>query len=107
MLHWTTMSFPDLEMQHHRPTGSSWGSWGGLVKDGTIDYVYGSHPLFLLVKSMVRVVRRPYLLGSVALLHGYVTAYLKRVPQVDDPKLIQYLRQQQINRLLGRETIWK
>jgi glycosyltransferase involved in cell wall biosynthesis len=107
MLGWTTTSFPDLLLQHHRPTGASWGRWGGLAKDGRIDYVYGSHPAFLTAKCLVRVIRRPYLLGSVALLYGYLSAYWQRIPQVDDPALIRYLRQQQLNRLLGKETIWK
>ena len=107
MLGWTTMSFCDLEMLHHRPTGSSWGRWGGLVKDGKIDYVYGSHPLFLLAKSAVRFVRPPYVIGSVALVYGYMTAYFERTPRVDDPDLIRYLRRQQLSRLFGGETIWK
>ena len=107
MLGWTTMSFPDLQMLHHRPTGASWGRWQGLVKDGKVDYVYGSHPVFLTAKSAARLFRRPYVIGSLALVYGYVAAYLQRVPQVDDPKLIRYLRQQQLARLFGGETIWK
>lgn len=107
MLGWTTMSFDDLHMIHHRFTGSSWGRWGGLVKDGRIDYVYGSHPLFLTAKSVARLIRRPYVIGSAALIWGYVTAYLRRTPQVNDPELIRYLRRQQLARLFGRETIWK
>ena len=107
MLGWTTMSFTDLHLIHHRPTGSSWGRWGGLVKDGRIDYVYGSHPVFLMAKAGVRLIRRPYVLGSVALLYGYIAAHLRRAERVNDPELIRYLRTQQLNRLLGRETIWK
>jgi glycosyltransferase involved in cell wall biosynthesis len=107
MLGWTTMSFPDLHMQHHRPTGASWGRWGGLVKDGKIDYVYGSHPVFLAAKSVARLVKRPYVIGSVALLYGYMSARFEGMPQVDDPQLIQYLRRQQLARLFGGETIWK
>jgi poly-beta-1,6-N-acetyl-D-glucosamine synthase len=107
MLGWTTMSFPELEMLHHRPTGSSWGNWGGLVKDGKVDYVYGSHPAFLTAKSAARLFRRPYVVGSVALVYGYVAAYLQRIPQVDDPELIRYLRRQQLARLFGGETIWR
>lgn len=107
MLGWTTMSFTDLHLIHHRPTGASWGRWGGLVKDGRIDYVYGSHPAFLTAKSLVRVIRQPYLVGSVALVYGYISAWWRGVPRVDDPELIRYLRRQQINRLLGRETIWR
>ena len=39
MLGWTTTSFTDIHMLHHRFTGASWGRWGSLVKDGKIDYV--------------------------------------------------------------------
>jgi glycosyltransferase involved in cell wall biosynthesis len=107
MLGWSTTSFPELQLQHHRPTGLSFGKWGGLVKDGRIDYVYGSHPAFLTVKAVVRLARRPYIIGSIALVYGYVAAALNRTPRVDDPQLIRYLRRQQIARLMGRETIWK
>jgi biofilm PGA synthesis N-glycosyltransferase PgaC len=107
MLGWTTMSFFDIGMTHHRFTGASWGRWGGLVKDGKIDYVSGYHPLFLTAKSIVRLVRRPYILGSVALIYGYISAYLQGVPRVNDPELIRYLRRQQLARLVGAETIWR
>jgi hypothetical protein len=38
---------------------------------------------------------------------GFLSGYLKRIPRVDDPATIEYLRQQQINRLRGGESIWK
>ena len=107
MLGWTTGSFFDIHMIHHRFTGASWGRWGGLVKDGKIDYVSGYHPLFLTAKSIRRLVRRPYILGSVALVYGYISAYLQKTPRVNDPDLIRYLRRQQLAKLYGGETIWK
>jgi biofilm PGA synthesis N-glycosyltransferase PgaC len=107
MLGWTTTSFFDIHMIHHRFTGASWGRWGGLVKDGKIDYVSGYHPLFLTAKSIRRLVRRPYILGSVALVYGYISAYLQKTPRVNDPDLIRYLRRQQLAKLYGGETIWK
>ncbi len=106
MLGWSTTSFPDLLLEHHRPQGS-WGRWSGFVKDGCVDYVYGSHPLFLAAKAVVRLVRPPFVLGSVGLVYGYISAYFKGVPRVDDPELIRYLRRQQLARLTGRKTIWK
>jgi poly-beta-1,6-N-acetyl-D-glucosamine synthase len=107
MLGWTTRSFPDLHLLHHRHTGAADGVWGNLVKNGRANYVCGYHPLFMLVKCVRRLRFKPYLLGSTALLYGFVTGYLKRIPQVDDRRTIQYLRQQQIARLTGRESIWK
>jgi glycosyltransferase involved in cell wall biosynthesis len=107
MLGWTSKSFTDIHMTHHRFTGASWGRWGGLVKDGKIDYVTGYHPLFVSAKWMVRLARRPFLLGSAALAYGYFSALLRHMPRVDDPELIAYLRRQQFARLFGGPTIWK
>lgn len=107
MLGWTSKSFLDIQMTHHRFTGSSWGRWGGLVKDGKIDYVTGYHPLFLAAKSIIRLFRKPFLIGSVAHVYGYLSARIQRMPRVDDPKVIGYLRQQQLARLFGGNTIWK
>jgi hypothetical protein len=107
MLGWTTRSFFDIRLIHHRISGASWGRWSGLVKDGKIDYVTGYHPLFLTAKAIVRLFRPPYLLGSIAHIYGYLSAYVRHMTRVDDANLIRYLRQQQLARLLGRETIWK
>ncbi|HLH32584.1 MAG TPA: glycosyltransferase family A protein [Terriglobia bacterium] len=107
MLGWNTRSFPDLQLQHHRATGSSWGRWGGMVKNGKTDYVCGYHPLFMAAKAVTRLIERPYVLGSLALVCGYLAAYLHKLPQVDDPGLIRYLRAQQMARLAGRQTIWR
>jgi glycosyltransferase involved in cell wall biosynthesis len=107
MLGWKTTSFPELQLEHHRPTGASWGRWGGLVKDGKIDYVYGSHPLFLAAKAIARLSRRPYVMGSIALVYGYLRAWMSKTPRVDDSRVIAYLRQQQLARLAGRPSIWK
>jgi hypothetical protein len=46
-------------------------------------------------------------MGSIALAYGFLFGYLKRVPQVDDPKLIRYLRREQLAKLQRRQTIWQ
>jgi glycosyltransferase involved in cell wall biosynthesis len=106
MLGWQTMSFPDIQLIHHRFTGASWGRWGGMVKDGKTDYVCGYHPLFFAAKAAVRLGRRPYVLSSLGLLHGYIMAHLEKTPRVNDPELIRYLRRQQLAKLMGKKTIW-
>jgi hypothetical protein len=107
MLNWSTKSFMDLQIQHHRWTGAAYGRWGGIVKNGKTDYVSGYHPLFVFAKSMARLLKRPYLISGVGYIYGYFKARLERIPQVDDPELIQYLQRQQLAKLAGRETIWK
>jgi len=105
-LGWNTRSFKDLHLVHHRPTGEADGFWSGLVKYGRANYICGYHPLFMLGKFVRRLAVKPPILGSLALMYGYVTGYLKRIPQVDDPAAIAYLRRQQLNRLVGRASIW-
>ncbi len=107
MLSWGTRSFPSLHLQHHRYTGTAEGIWAGMVKNGRANYVCGYHPLFMLVKCFLRLPRRPYFIGSVGLLYGFLSGYLKQIPQVDDVQTIGFLRRQQLGRLWGRETIWR
>ena len=107
MLGWKTRSFPDLELVHHRVTGAADGTWANLVKNGRANYICGYHPLFMLSKCLVRLPQKPFMVGSLGLFYGYVSGYLKRIPQVDDLRTIKYLRRQQINRLFGQNTIWK
>jgi biofilm PGA synthesis N-glycosyltransferase PgaC len=77
------------------------------VKNGRANYVCGYHPIFMLVKCLRRLAVRPYFVGSAALLYGFVTGYTKRIPQVNEPETIRYLRKQQLARLTGRDSIWK
>jgi glycosyltransferase involved in cell wall biosynthesis len=107
MLGWGTRSFPDLHLLHHRYTGTADGIWAGMVKNGRANYVCGYHPLFMLAKCFLRLPKRPYVIGSVGLLYGFLSGYLKQIPQVDDVKTIGFLRRQQLGRLWGRETIWR
>jgi len=103
-LGWRTRSFLNIQAFHLRPLGASWGSWREGVKNGHMDYFLGYHPLFMLLKCLRRVVVRPYVLGSAGHLWGYLRGYLKRRPQVADPAAINYLRKQQLRRLLFLET---
>jgi biofilm PGA synthesis N-glycosyltransferase PgaC len=107
MLDWKTRCFPDLKLVHHKQTGSADGKWGNWVKNGRGSYISGYHPVFVLLKCLNRLFKRPVLIGGLGLLYGFVSGYLKRIPQVDDKALISYLRKQQMNRILMKESIWK
>ena len=107
MLGWTTRTLPELQVLHHRPTGAADGKWGSGFKNGRANYICGYHPLFMVLKCMKRLRERPYLIRSASLFSGFVTGYLRPIPQVDDRVTINYLRRQQMGRLMGRETIWR
>jgi biofilm PGA synthesis N-glycosyltransferase PgaC len=106
MLGWTTRTFPDLKLVHHRPAGQAYGQWSNLLKNGRANYVAGYHPLFMLLKCIRRCFDKPYLLEGCGLWLGFLTGYLKRIPQVPDRDVIRYFRRQQMNRLLGKQSLW-
>jgi poly-beta-1,6-N-acetyl-D-glucosamine synthase len=107
MLGFETRSFPDLPLTHHRYTGSAYGKWGGSVKNGVSDYISGYHPLFFASKCLTRFLLKPYSIDAWGHLYGYLSAFLKKTPQVPDSALIKYLRQQQLRKLTFRTTIWR
>lgn len=107
MLGWSTLSFSDLSLTHYRFTSSAEGFWRGFVNNGRANYICGYHPLFMMIRCVNRFFRVPYVLGSAGLAYGFITGYLKRVPRVNDPEAIAYLRRQQMRRLMGKQTIWR
>jgi poly-beta-1,6-N-acetyl-D-glucosamine synthase len=106
-LGWRTRSFSDLRVIHYRPTGAEQGPWRDGVKMGRAAYISGYHPLFMIAKCVKRIFQKPYFLVAIAHGYGFATGYWKRIPQVDDPGLIRYIRGQQIRRLFLLKSIWK
>lgn len=107
MIGWKTYSFSELSLLHHRFTGSAEGLLRDRVKHGLACYVSGYHPLFVAAKCVSRLPQKPYLIGAAAIFYGFVKGYLTRTLQVSDHRMIDYLRNQQLRRLVGLETIWK
>jgi glycosyltransferase involved in cell wall biosynthesis len=106
-LGWNTQTFDGIAVYHHRVTGGAAGPWRNAVKNGLCNYTLGYHPAFMALKCVKRVSERPYLVKSIGLAWGFTKGYLRRMPQVDDKRIISYVRSQQLNRLLRRETVWK
>jgi poly-beta-1,6-N-acetyl-D-glucosamine synthase len=106
MLGWTTRTFPDITLIHHRPAGGAYGTWPNWVKNGRANYVAGYHSLFMLLKCTRRIFEKPYGIGALGLLVGFFGGCLGREARVDDPDLIRYFRRQQMQRLLGRPSLW-
>ena len=107
MLGWVTRSFPDLPLHHHRLTGTADGLLRDRIKHGVACYVSGYHPLFVGAKCAYRLFQKPYFIGAAAIWYGFVKSFLTKVPQVNDARMIAYLRGQQLRRLRGLQTIWK
>lgn len=107
MLGWETRSFLDIGIIHLRNTGEADGRWLDMSKNGLANYISGYHPAFMLFKCIIRIFQKPYFIGSAGLFWGFLSGYVKNIPQVEDKDLITYLRKQQMKRLLFKESIWK
>lgn len=106
MLGWTTRTFADIQLVHHRPAGAADGTWQNWVKGGRANYLVGYHPLFMLGKCARRTLEKPYLVAALGLLTGFAGGYTRRLPRIAEKPVIDYLRRQQIDRLLGRQSLW-
>ena len=107
MLGWKTKGYAEIEVIHLRPTGDAYGVWRDWAKNGLANYISGYHPLFMLIKCVKRMFQKPYILIAVGLFYGFVSGYIKKIPQIDDRALIRYIRKEQMNKLLLKPSIWK
>jgi len=106
MLGWKSYSFGDLQLLHHRVTGTAEGVLRDKIKHGVACYVSGYHPLFLVVSCVSRLIQKPYVIGSAAICWGFLKGYLTSMPRVNDQSYVAYIRRQQLRRLCGMQTIW-
>jgi poly-beta-1,6-N-acetyl-D-glucosamine synthase len=101
-----TRSFRHIKARHHRPQGSAEGLVRGRFAAGRAAYRIGYAPAFMLARSIHRMFQPPAILGSAALLAGYVEGYLRGLPKAAPPELQKFIRDQQFSRLLGRTSLW-
>ncbi|GAB4233164.1 MAG: glycosyltransferase family A protein [Acidobacteriota bacterium] len=106
-LGWKTRTFNELTVIQEKPTGSADGAIRNWIKNGQANYFTGYHPLFMFCKTLARVPRPPILVGAICLLLGYFLAAVRRLPHALDRHTVRYFRQQQLNYLLCRESIYR
>jgi glycosyltransferase involved in cell wall biosynthesis len=104
---WVTRSFPELKVIHYRKTQTASGALNGMKNLGKASYFLGYHPIFLLIRAIRQMALPPYVIGGIHMIIGFTNGYVKRQTQIQDPEFIKFLRKQQLNKLLARETIWK
>ena len=102
-LGWVAVSWddPELRFEHLRPMGSSETSiYEGRRRHGRGQWFMGSDPLFYLATCVFRMAEPPYLLGGLAMLQGYLGAWLRGARQLEDRELVAFIRAYQRRALL-------
>jgi biofilm PGA synthesis N-glycosyltransferase PgaC len=100
---WVACSWdePDLRFVHLRPMGSSQQSiYTGRMRHGFGQYFMGTGFLFMTASALNRVTDKPYLLGSLAMLWGWIRSALQRKPRYGDAQFRAFLRRYQWRALL-------
>lgn len=95
MLGWIAESRDDESTRflHLRPQGASQkGIWTGRLRAGFGQYFMGTSPLYYLAVAAYRLPSHPAVIGSVAMLWGYLRSWLKGLARYDDPEFRRFLR---------------
>lgn len=92
---------PELRFEHLRPMGSSQQSiYTGRRRHGFGQWFMGSDPLFYAATCLFRMKEPPYVLGGLAMMQGYLSAWMRRERQQDNPELIRFIRAYQRRALI-------
>jgi len=105
---WSVETFPELPVHHHRrvSTGRKW-ILSTRFFQGRTNYLLGYHPVFQVLSSVSRMVDRPYILGSLTTLLGYLWFAAKSTERGMPADAVRFLRTEQKARLGQAFGIWK
>jgi hypothetical protein len=103
MMGWIACSWDEAELRfvHLRPMGSSQiGIYTGRMRHGYGQYYMGTGFIYMAVSAANRMVDKPYVLGGLAMLWGWLKSALQGKPRYDDPEFRKFLRRYQRRALL-------
>lgn len=87
---------PELRFVHLRPMGSSQrGILTGRARHGYGQYFMGTSFWFMAASAVSRVNQKPVLLGSLAMMWGWLRSALRGLPRYPDPAFRAFLRRYQ------------
>ncbi len=97
---WRTRTFTERVCRHHRPMGTaSAGKLRAWYNLGKQDYYLGGHPLWQVFRSCLQMRSKPYVLGGIALLAGFIWGFVTRANRPIDRELIAFHQREQMQRL--------
>jgi cellulose synthase/poly-beta-1,6-N-acetylglucosamine synthase-like glycosyltransferase len=106
MMGWKAMSLdrPELRLRHYRPQGSSQQSvWVGRKRWGRGKYFMGSSLTYVAVVSLYRMLERPFIIGGLGIMTGYLQARWSRHERFGNEAYLQHLRRcEMMSLLLGK-----
>jgi poly-beta-1,6-N-acetyl-D-glucosamine synthase len=100
MMGWKTRSFRDKSFFHYRSLGTAErGILASTFSYGEKDYYLGGHPIWEVFRVAYRATKKPYVVGGVALLSGYLSAFVRQMDRPISNELMGFHRREQMLKL--------
>jgi len=97
---WMTRTFIEKSCVHHRKIGTGKGNrLQARFRFGKQDYLLGGHPVWEIGRCVYQMKFKPYLLGGLAMLAGYLWAFLSKVEMPIPRELIEFRHKEQMQRM--------
>ncbi len=97
---WQTKTFIEKNCIHHRGIGTANSHPLKARYDyGVKAYYLGGHPLWEVSRALYRATNKPYIIGGLLFLLGYVIAFSCRMERPISDELLRFYRREQITRL--------
>jgi len=97
---WTVAAFPELKILHHRHTGEADNLVRHKFRQGRMDYSFGSHALFEVLKCLQRMPEKPFIIGGSARLVGFFWSYVRGDKRPVSEEFVAFLRKEQKQKML-------
>lgn len=99
---WKTRSFrdPNVKILHHRLMGSSHKNiFHGRMRWGRGQWFMGTHPLYIVASGVFRMRERPFILGGLCIILGYLEGMVRGQPQYENGDFRKHLHSWQLKRI--------
>lgn len=92
---WEAYTLDSVHYTSNRVVGGPIGLWRKWMHEGRIAYMQQHLFIYLMARSLRRFVNKPYILGGLLIMVGYVVGSWERLPRIKNQNLIDFLRHEQ------------
>jgi glycosyltransferase involved in cell wall biosynthesis len=98
---WEVEAFPELKIFHHRHTGEADNLLRHRFRQGRMDYSFGSYPVFEVFKCLQRLPEKPFLIGGLTRLTGFVWSCVCGDERPVSDEFVAFLQKDQKQRMFA------
>lgn len=105
---WKVRCYPEIRALHHgQPRDTAREKFTICRRMGRMDYLAGSHPLFMLSRAGLRMLHKPYIIAGISMLIGYFGSAIRGEKRRMPADIAAFMRKDQIAEILVRLRIRK